>query len=82
MTINNLVESTAWKHFQAEARKHHRDPAEMVAEYMNRCLEVWADEAVDEEVNAEMRSSGYTEDDAVEIVRQYRREKRGERAAS
>ncbi len=80
MTTNNLLELPVWKHFQAEARKHQRDPVEMVAEYINQCLEVWADEALDDEVNAETRSSGYTEDDAVEG--QYRREKRGERAAS
>ena len=82
MTINNLLESPTWKHFQAEAGKRHRDPVEMVAGYINECLEVWADEALDDEVNDETRSSGYTEDDAVEVVHQYRREKRGERAAS
>lgn len=43
--------------------------------------EVAEDEALDEEISRDARKSGYTEGDAVEIVRQYRQEK-GDRQAS
>ena len=82
MSTSRLLESPVWKRFEKEAREHDRNPEEMVTEYINRCLEVWADEALDDEVGKEARVSGYTEDDAVDVVRQYRREKRDERAAS
>jgi len=37
--------------------------------------EIAEDEALDEEIGRDMRESGYREEDAVEVVRQYRREK-------
>jgi hypothetical protein len=37
--------------------------------------EVAEDEALDEEIRRDVQGSGYREEDAVEIVRQYRREK-------
>lgn len=39
--------------------------------------EVAEDEALDEEISRDARKSGYREEDAVEIVREYRREKQG-----
>lgn len=44
--------------------------------------EVEEDEALDEEISRDAQKSGHTEDDAVEIVRQYRQEKRGRQASS
>ena len=38
--------------------------------------EIAEDETLDKEIGRDARKSGYREDDAVEIVRQYRREKR------
>lgn len=81
MTKEMSVESSPlWEQFQAEARKHRRNPARLVAEYMRECLEIWEDEKLDEEIRADVqkyaRKHGLTEDDAVEFVRQYRREKK------
>ncbi|MGH9844317.1 MAG: Fic family protein, partial [Blastocatellia bacterium] len=45
-------------------------------------LEIQEDRQLDEEIQAEARGSGYEEEDAVEIVRQYRRKKKGQRVAS
>jgi hypothetical protein len=39
--------------------------------------EIAEDEALDDEISRDAQRSGYTEDDAVEIVRQYRLEKKG-----
>jgi hypothetical protein len=40
--------------------------------------EVTEDEALDEEIRRDAQGSGYREEDAVEIVRQYRRENNGD----
>ena len=40
--------------------------------------EIAEDEALDEEISRDARKSGYREEDAVEIVRQYRRENNGD----
>jgi hypothetical protein len=41
---------------------------------LKECLEVWEDEALDEEISREVQKSEYTEEDAVEKVRQYRQD--------
>jgi hypothetical protein len=48
---------------------------------MKECLEIWEDERLDKEIRKDAQKSSYTEDDAAELVRQYRQEKK-ERAAS
>jgi hypothetical protein len=82
MATNTLLESPVWKHFEKEARRQGEDPIDLVTKYMNECLEVWEDEALDEEISRDVQRSGYTEDDAVEIVRQYRQEKKNQRVSS
>lgn len=81
MAKDILAESSPlWEQFQTEARKHRRNPARLVTEYMRECLEIWEDEKLDEEIRADVqkyaRKHGLTEDDAVDIVRQYRLEKK------
>lgn len=76
-----LVESSPlWERFQTEARKRRRNPARLVTEYMRECLEIWEDEKLDEEIRADAQKHtggrNLTDDEAVEIVRQYRREKK------
>ena len=75
MATNMLLDSPVWKQFEEEARRQGEDPVDLVTKYMNECLEVWEDEALDEEIRGDVRKSGYGEEDAVEVVRQYRREK-------
>jgi hypothetical protein len=75
MATYTLSDSPVWKQFEEEARRQGENPVDLVTKYMNECLEVWEDEALDEEISDESRKSGYGEEDAVELVRQYRREK-------
>ena len=82
MATNMLTELPAWKQFEEEARRQGEDPVVLLTKYMNECLEVWEDEALDEKISRDVQKSGYTEEDAVEIVRQYRQEKRRERVSS
>ena len=49
---------------------------------MRERLESWEDQQLDEEIRRDAQRSGYREEDAVEIVRQYRQENRERRAAS
>lgn len=79
MVTNALIDSPVWKQFEEKARQQGEDPVALVTNYMNECLEIWEDEALDEEISRDVQKSDYTEDDAVEIVRQYREEKRNRR---
>lgn len=76
MTTKSINDSPMWKQFEAEARKRRRNPIRLLSDYMKECLEIWEHERLDEEIRREAQKSGYTEDDAVEIVRQYRLEKK------
>lgn len=82
MATSTLTESPVWKHFEEAARRQGADPVDLITKYMNECLEVWEDEALDEEISRDVQQSGYAEDDAVGIVRRYRREKSNQRVPS
>ena len=75
MPNDTLMDSSLWRRFEAEARRRKEDPNNLVTAYLRQCLEIWQDEALDEQIGSEVRQSGYGEDDAVEIVRGYRRAK-------
>ncbi len=81
MTANTVNDSPLWEQFETEARKRRRNPVKLVLDLIKEQIEIWEDETLDNEISLEAQKSGYTEDDAVELVRQYRREKK-ERAAS
>lgn len=76
MTTKTINDSPIWKQFEAEARKRRRNPVNLVLDLIKEQIEIWEDEALDREISREARKSGYTEEDAVELVRKYRREKR------
>lgn len=76
MTIETLTKLPVWERFEAAARRQRRRPMKLLAEVLQERLEIWEDEALDEAIKKDAQKSGYTEDDAVEIVRQYRREKK------
>ncbi len=74
---NEIVFDPAiWEEFQKQAKKRRRNPAEMLTEYMRECLETWEYKQLDREIRRDARKSGYKEEDAVELVRQHRREKK------
>jgi len=71
-----LFDTTIWQEFQKEARKRRLNPVNLTIELLRERLEIWEDEKLDKAIRRDVRRSGYTEDDAVEIVRQHRREKK------
>jgi len=82
-----VFDSEIWEEFQKQAKKRRRNPVEMLTEYMRERLDTWEFDQLFKEMRRDARKSGYKEEDAVEIVRQYRREKkeqaeRSRRAAS
>ena len=81
MPTKTINESPVWKQFETEAKKRRRNPVKLALDLLKEQIEIWEDEALDGEISREAQKSGYTEVDAVELVRQYRREKK-ERAAS
>lgn len=82
MKKDTLSALPLWEQFQKVARQRRRSPERLLTDYMRERLEVWEDQRVDEEMRRDAQRSGYREEDAVDIVRQYRREKREQRAAS
>lgn len=82
MATNTFIDSPVWKQFEEEARRQGANPVDLITEYMNECIEFWKDAALDEEISHDVQQSGYTEDDAVNIVRQYRQEKKNQRVSS
>jgi hypothetical protein len=76
MAQSGIVDPLIWEQFKEEASKRHQNAVDLVTDYIKECLEIWEDEALDEEIGNYARQSGYTEDDGVELVRQYRRENR------
>ena len=81
MTTKAIDESPVWKQFETEAKKRRRNPVKLVLELIKEQVEIWEHERLDEEISRDAQKSGYTEDDADELVKQYRREKK-ERATS
>ncbi len=82
MTKDSLSALLLWDQFQKAARKRKRSPVRLLTEYMRERLESWEDQQLDEEIRRDAQRSGHREEDAVEIVRRYRQEKRERRAAS
>lgn len=76
MKNETIFDQTVWEEFQKQARKHRHKPMELLTEYMQECLDAWEFDQLFKEMRRDARKSGYKEEDAVEIVRQYRREKK------
>ena len=76
MSTVPLPESPLWEEFRTAARRRKRNPTRLLMDYMRECLEIWEDQQLDEEIRGDARRSGRHESEAVEIVREYRRDKR------
>jgi transcription initiation factor TFIIIB Brf1 subunit/transcription initiation factor TFIIB len=76
MTTKTIDESPVWKQFETEAKKRRRNPVKLVLDYVKEQVEIWEHEKLDDEISIDAQKSGYTEDDAVELVKQYRLEKK------
>jgi hypothetical protein len=82
MAKDSLSALPLWDRFQKAAQEQGRSPLRLLTNYMRECLEIWEDQQLDQEMRRDAQRSGYREEDVVEIVRQHRREKREQRAAS
>lgn len=82
MAKDSLSGLPLWDRFQKAAREQGRSPLRLLTHYMREYLEVWEDQQLDQEIRRDVQRSGYPEEDAVDIVRRYRREKKERRAAS
>jgi hypothetical protein len=71
------LETPVWERFEKAARRQRRDPYEILREYMQQCLEAWEDQRLDDAISKQARASGKRAANAVQLVRQVRREKRG-----
>ncbi len=76
MKNETIFDQTVWEEFQRQAKRRRRNPVKLITELMREQLEIWEDEKLFREMRRDALKSGYTEDDAVELVKQYRREKR------
>ena len=76
MKNETQFDQTIWDEFQRQAKRRRRNPVKLISELMREQLEIWEDEKLFREMRRDAQKSGYTEDDAVELVKQYRREKR------
>lgn len=76
------IDTELWQEFESAAKKNRRNPLKLLTDYMRETLQIWEHQKLDREIQKEARKSGYTEDDAVELVRKYRAEKKNNRAVS
>ena len=81
MEKDTFFDSPLWREFQEVARKKRRNPVRLLTEYMRECIEIWEDQKLDAEIQRDARRSGFREEDAVDIVRRHRLEKKSQRAA-
>lgn len=61
------IDSELWRKFESSAKKHRRNPLKLLTDYMRESLEIWEHQTNDREIQREARTSGLTENDAVEI---------------
>ena len=64
------------------AREQRRSPARLLQEVVREYLEIYEDEKLFCQMQREARRSGYREEDAVDLVRQVRRQMREQHGAS
>jgi hypothetical protein len=75
MTKAELFKTDLWREFEAAARAEKQKPISVLTELMSDYIESRADSALFDEIAEEGGKSGYTEDDAVDLVRRARLEK-------
>ena len=76
------IDGELWKDFESAAKKNRHNPLRLLSDYMRETLEIWEHQKLDREIQKEARKSGYTEADAVDIVKKFRAEKKNNRAVS
>lgn len=72
MTLESLLHSHLRHEFEAAARSAKQQPGDVLAELMAEYIESQSDTELFDAIEREGRRSGFSEDDAVELVRAYR----------
>lgn len=75
MTNAEIFKTEVWREFEATAKSEKENPINLLIELMSEYLESHSDTVLFDEIAEEGFESKYTEDDAVELVRQARRER-------
>jgi hypothetical protein len=82
MTLETLLRTKLWHKFERGTRAARRQPADVLTKLVRDYLEAAEEVALNEAMRRDARRSGYTEADAVKLVREHRAAKRERRAAS
>lgn len=75
MTVETLLKSELWQAFEITLRDEQQQPGDVLAELIGDYIEAKADARLDEQIEEFANPHGYTEDDAVELVKRARRER-------
>lgn len=75
MTNAEIFKSEIWCEFEAIAKAEKENPVNVLVELMNEYIESRSDSVLFDEIAEEGFQGEYTEDDAVELVRQARLER-------
>lgn len=75
MTNVEIFKTKIWREFEAAAKAEKENPINLLIELMSDYLESHSDSVLFDKIAEEGFNSKYTEDDAVEIVRQARLDK-------
>ena len=76
LTIDTLIESNLWHEFEKTARDKRRRPVELLADVIADFLETQEGITIFDDLERDIRHTGYSEDDAVELVKTYRASRR------
>lgn len=81
-TKSASIDAPLWEEFLRAARRQNRNASEELNNFMRECLEIWDDQELDEQIQRDAQATGYQEEDAVELVRRYRKDKDEQRASA
>jgi hypothetical protein len=76
LTFDALLKSDLWQEFEKAAQVERRHPIELLADVITDFLEAQKGVALFDDIESELQITGYTEDDAVELVKAYRDSRR------
>jgi hypothetical protein len=76
LTIDTLIQSKLWHEFEKTARGKRRRPVELLADMIADFLETQEGVTIFDDIERDLRHRGYTENDAVELVKTYRTSRR------
>lgn len=76
MTPERLLDSPLWKEFERQTRREKKKPADVLAKLMPEYLEIAEDVKLNAAMSCQAKRSGYTEADAVRLVKEHRAAKK------